>query len=301
MAETRVALPKADELERGIFDTHRSLISAAKATWGLANELIIEGEVVGKGKSTIHNVCLAGNYTKQLRLYVANLKLSLAGLDLESFLILRSMYTHALHLQALEHSKDPEVFARDWVLWDLASDEKAVRNLAPFADVWKDLKEKLFSADALGKDKARYGELWSRFLEKGPTLVSMAELSVILQAEETYRLFYPLTSAVTHGADLLNYSRPKAENKIDILVVPPPKWVGPNLAAGISFLRDTCAHVNTLLALGKDKVIDDMTKIVSSLSEKKLEFKALEKLNIDWIERAKAKKAEKNEKQAQMA
>lgn len=294
MAETRVVLPESEALERLVFDNNRAVIRTAKQMWGLASSLMVEGDVVGKGKLTLHNVCLAGNYAKQLRLFVANFRLCLMGLDLESFLIVRSMYTHVLHLQALEHSKDQEQFAHDWILWDLASDEKSVRNLTQFGPAWKELQEKLYSAGALEKDKERYGDLWSTLALKGPTLMTMADLAGALGSEEAYRIFYPLTSSVTHGADLLNYSRPKEDgNGIEVLIITDPQWVQPNLSASISFLRDTCAHLNTLLGLGKTALIDDMTALVSSLSAKKPEFKPLERKNIDWIERARAKKEKK--------
>ena len=283
-------MPGSNELERTIFEDNRAVIRTAKQMWGLANSLIAQGDVVGKGKLTLHNVCLAGNLAKQLRLYLANYRLCLMGLDHEALLILRSMYTHALHLQALEHSKEPGQFAHDWILWDLASDEKSVRNLVQFGVAWKDLQEKLYSAGALEKDKARYGDLWGTLALKGPTLMSMADLAITLGSEETYRLFYPMSSSVTHGSDLLKYSRPKMDGSgIEVLIIHDPHWVRSNLGAAISFLRDSCAHINTLLSLGKTELIADMTALVSSLSEKKLEFKPLELKNIDWIEQARAK------------
>jgi hypothetical protein len=282
-----------NEALRLIDKAHASRIKVAKLMWGLARKLIEPGERVGVGKTSVETVCLGGAYAKQMRLFLANYRLSRQGLSNEALLVLRSMYAMCLFIDAMWHSADRAEFARYWMLWGLANDEKQVRNILTWNPGWESLHQGL--ADGLSVERGKMGPIWKEFVRNGPVFMSLSDLAKLLDTEEGYRAFYPLASGVTHGYDLLFYCKPSDDDRIEIPAVPTGEYIEANLSSAASFLRDSCVKIDSMLGLGKEKVVADMDRLMRTLvSAEKVEglFKKREFGNYDWRAMAREKSEE---------
>jgi len=239
------------------------LFDLAKTAWGLASLFIAEQGKIGVGRSHYFNWCMAAVFAKQMRLFVANYRLCEGGLGLEALSLCRAMFETFVNLKALSQSNDQEEYARLWMIWDFANDERMAHKII---DNHPDGKAKLNELGAsLAAEKAKIGEnRWKVFVDHGPSQLNLRALCDKIELTDAYKVFYPLASGAAHGYDLVSYARPISDDQIQTNLSPTLDFVDTNLATSIAVVRDTLAILNHLLSLNKEKELADLTKVVEA-------------------------------------
>jgi hypothetical protein len=171
---------------------------------------------------------MAAVHAKQMRLFCANHLLCSRGLGIESLMICRSLYETMVNLRAMVHDKDPNEYARLWLLWDLANRAEMAKAIIDHNPESQKKLDEMYSQ--LSVEKARF----------------------------------KLASSSVHGFDIVSYAIPIADHKITSSFAPTLDWVDSNLAVSIGMLWATLVDLNDFLKLGKDEPLQALQKIVES-------------------------------------
>ncbi|MCG3206177.1 MAG: hypothetical protein KCHDKBKB_02906 [Elusimicrobia bacterium] len=243
----------------------QALFELAHQTWQISLTCFSEKEIFGVGKQPYFNWSMTAVFTKQMRLFYTSYKLCGMGLGSEGQLACRAMFETFINLKALTQEKDPEEYARLWMLWDFANDEKTGRYIV---SRHPEAKAKLGELQGrLADDKKTMGtEKWKNFVKRGPSLLSVKELCDKINLPDAYSLLYPISSGVAHSYDLVSYARPLRSGQIETDLTPSFDFIDTCLATSIALLRDTLAHLDNQLQLKKDKEIHALTEIVHKVN-----------------------------------
>ncbi|HBW23277.1 MAG: hypothetical protein A2X28_06345 [Elusimicrobia bacterium GWA2_56_46] len=236
----------------------------AEKFWAKTSQLLGDKTIVGIGNGTNFNTCICGVFAKQMRLYYGIIKLCGSGLSHESLVLLRTMFYTSTYLLALSKSDDKQKFAKLWVAWNFAIDD---RNLT-------DLPAKKSKETSLTDDLVRYLEevkttlpedKWRAFIENGPPLLNFRDLCKQLKSggtsfEDSYLTLFRICSSVAHGSDLLFYAQP-GDNSITCQLSPSDEGIDKIILTAAVLLRDTCVQIHDLLNLGKEDVKEEIVAL----------------------------------------
>jgi hypothetical protein len=168
-----------------------------------------------------------------------------------------------VNLRAMVHDKDPNEYARLWLLWDLANRAEMAKAIIDHNPESQKKLDDMYSQ--LSVEKARFNSKeWADFVYYGPSGVGPAKLAEKVGLQIAHQSFYKLASSSVHGFDIVSYAIPIADHKITSSFAPTLDWVDSNLAVSIGMLWATLVDLNDFLKLGKDEPLQALQKIVES-------------------------------------
>jgi hypothetical protein len=244
---------------------HRDLFNLGKSAWDIYIHSIPDKSNIGfPGNSLFLNTCLAAIFVKQGKMFFSTYTLCYYGLGHEAELPLRSMFETLINLEYLNKSTDKNSIGREWLLWDIANDEKIAREYKgqnPETD--KAIAE--LEASVAKRKTIIPTEQWKEFVKNGPSKVDRATLAKNMGYSESYKTFYAMASSAAHGYDLLDYATSNKENAIDMPLNPSPKRIDAVLSTGIGQLARTFAILNTVLDLKQNERLEKLAAITEQV------------------------------------
>ena len=236
---------------------YKDYFDFAEKFWEITSQLLGDKAIVGIGNDTNFNTCICGVFAKQTRLYYGIIKLCRCGLSHESLIPLRTMFYASTYLLALSKSDDKQKFAKLWLAWNFAIDD---RN-------YQALRAKTVKGPPLTDDLVKYLEeikkslpedKWKAFIKDGPPMCNFFDLCKTLESggtsfEDSYLTLFRVCSSVAHGSDLLFYAQP-GDNGITCQLSPSDEGIDKIILTAAVLLRDTCVQTHDLLRLGKEDI-----------------------------------------------
>ena len=261
-----INLPNENENIPWIYSEFEELFQACSKVWEIAMSIMPEQGTIGIGKTEYFNLCMIAIHAKQMRLFVSNYRLCRSGLGQESLLMIRAMFETFVNLKALNESDNPDEYARLWLMWSVANNERMARNIIERYPSHQTALNNLQKELETEKNKVSTEE-WEKFVWKGPSKLTMKKLCCKVGLKDAYDVFYPLSSG-SHGYDLSAYAKPLDGKSIQSNLSPSPTCVDSNLASSISALHDTLAILNNRLELHKENEVEELRGIVESIQNK---------------------------------
>lgn len=258
-----IKLPNELTNTKFIYDKFRQFFDAAVAAWDVAVRFLPEEGTIGVGKTRIFNLCMLAIHAKQLRLFVANYRLCRSGLGLEGLSVVRTMFETFIHLKTLKEFENPENYARLWMIWCVANNEKMARRII---DQYPTYKEAFIDLQhGLEEEKKKFNpDEWKNFVWRGPLRLNMEKLSQAVGLQEAYKAFYPLASSV-HGYDLMAYAKFVSGDHIQPNLSPSLDVVDSNLGSSVNLLQESFELFNSLLDLKKETEVETLKQIVQKV------------------------------------
>ncbi|MFH1780620.1 MAG: hypothetical protein ABH841_01240 [Candidatus Nealsonbacteria bacterium] len=182
-------------------DANKDLFQAAGQIWNLALKI-----KVGNIPNEDWAHCLAGVQRKQMGLYQACCKLCAEGLALEAQILERTMFMLWGYLNEMKNASTPTEFARLWLIWDYANQEKNIRPLLSLHPENKDVQAQIQRLEQkTAADKSKMGKDWDRFMYCGPALKTPTQIAKDL--DPSVKTYFHDISGTVHGYDLWSFAK----------------------------------------------------------------------------------------------
>ncbi len=248
-----------------LLEKYKDFFDFSEKFWDTVFPLLGDKAIIGIGNNTNFNTCVCGVFTKQMRLYYGITKLCKSGLSHESFILLRTMFYTGTYLLALSKSDDRQKFAKLWIAWDFATNDRNYEDFQTKTQNVKLLKDDFKKyLEEIKKDLPE--DNWKAFLNNGPPMLNFRDLCKELKFDNTsfedcYLTLFKICSSVTHGSDLLFYAYPEKNNSIICQLSSSDEAIDKIILTAAVLLRDTCVQTHDLLNLKNEAL---KTKIMES-------------------------------------
>ena len=240
-----------------LLEKYREYFDFAEIFWEATFPLLGDKAVVGIGNNTSFNTCICGAFAKQMRLYYGIVKLCRSGLSHESSVLLRTMFYTSTYLLALSKSDDKQKFAKLWLAWNFAIDDRNYKGLSQI----KNPQNVSLVNDELDKSLDEFKKTlpdgkWKDFVAHGPPMSNFMDFCKSLKSgensfEASYLTLFRACSSVAHGSDLLFYAQPD-DNGITCQLSPADEDIDKIILTAAILLRDACVLTHDLLNLRKE-------------------------------------------------